>query len=108
MRRILLLATLLGLTAAVWLDRQASAQVVQSRTSEEPVVELPSGPGARNREALIADPPSKPKLNIAQELGLGGAEGGDGEHVSFSAAFEFQENSRRGTLSLTATIDPGW
>ncbi|HEX5103731.1 MAG TPA: protein-disulfide reductase DsbD domain-containing protein, partial [Pirellulaceae bacterium] len=57
-----------------------------------------------------APPNSKalPKLNIAQELGLAGDEGGTADHVSFSGAFRCQENTRKGSLSLTATIEPGW
>jgi suppressor for copper-sensitivity B len=51
----------------------------------------------------------KPKLNIAEALGVGGAGGGgQAEHVTFSAGFEAAESSRHGTLSLTATVEPGW
>lgn len=54
---------------------------------------------------------AKPKLNIAEALGLGGGSVGGGateQQVSFSAGFSVEENSRRGTLSLSARIEPGW
>jgi thiol:disulfide interchange protein len=72
--------------------------------------------GLRNLEQLLvaqenAPPTSepKPKLNIAEALGLGGEKAGEeAERVAFSAEFKLLENSRQGTLSLTAKIDPGW
>jgi thiol:disulfide interchange protein len=72
--------------------------------------------GLRNLEPLFVAqenaPPSseaKPKLNIAEALGLGGGKAGEeAEHVTFSAAFQCAENTRKGTLSLTAKIDAGW
>ena len=64
-------------------------------------------PAAAQEAPPSAEP--KPKLNIAEALGLGGAKAGEeAEHVTFSAAFQCAENSRKGTLSLTAKIEPGW
>ena len=63
---------------------------------------------AAAQEAPPSDEP-KPKLNIAEALGLGGEQPGDEkDRVTFSAAFQLLENTRQGTLSLTAKIDPGW
>ena len=91
-------ATSLAAPAALW--------------AQEPV-EFPIGD--RDRQALIADPPPKPtadgqapKLNIADALGLGGKTGGETEQVTFSAAFELVENTRKGMLNLTARMAPGW
>ena len=79
-RRELIFAHLLWLAAAAWL-------VVPARAQE-------------------AEP--TPKLNISQALGLGGGSSGDAEKVSFSASFQCQEGTRKGTLDLTAKIEPGW
>jgi suppressor for copper-sensitivity B len=50
-----------------------------------------------------------PKLSIAQELGLSGLSfGGSEKHLNLFASFTVQKGSRRGMLSVAATIDPGW
>src|SRR5436190_23834635 len=47
------------------------------------------------------------KLSLRELLGGGGA-GGDSGHVNFAAFFEIDKESRKGTLTLSAIIDPGW
>lgn len=84
------MAAKVGLLAAVW----ASVVLAEAAAS------------AQDAPPAAAEP--KPKLNIAEALGLGGSGGGEAEHVAFSAAFECAENTRQGTLSLTATIEQGW
>ena len=55
------------------------------------------------------DDNAPPTLSIAQELGLGGLNfGGSGKHVQLFGSFTVQKGSRRGILSVAATIDPGW
>jgi len=52
---------------------------------------------------------ARPKLSIAQELGLGGLNlGGSEKHLKLFGSFTVQKGSRRGILSVAATIDPGW
>lgn len=90
---------ILPLVTAMWLGGMAAAQDVATK----PVV--------RDAEARGTDVIARPKLNIAEALGQTGGSSGSGaseEHVGFSAGFTVQENSRRGTLRLTARIEPGW
>ncbi len=48
-----------------------------------------------------------PKLNLFSKI-TGGAPGGDGDKVKFSAAFTVNKATRRGTLMVTAKIEPSW
>jgi thiol:disulfide interchange protein len=50
----------------------------------------------------------RPKLNIAEALGLEKESGQEGEKVSFSGSFQLVEGTQKGTLILTARIETGW
>jgi len=66
------------------------------------------GPGFASGQVPSSEP--KPRLSIAEELGLsppGGLAGG-GQHVTFFGSFTIEKGSRKGILSLAATIEPGW
>jgi thiol:disulfide interchange protein len=63
--------------------------------------QTPPSPGKTSEPA--------PKLDLFKELSLfGDAAGGDGQHVTFFGSYSLPEGSRRGILSVTAQIDPGW
>jgi thiol:disulfide interchange protein len=60
--------------------------------------------------AVKAQEPPPVKLNL-RELGipgLGGGLGGSVQPARFSASFKVQEGSRRGMLSVTCLMEPGW
>jgi thiol:disulfide interchange protein len=48
-----------------------------------------------------------PKLNLFSKI-TGGAPGGDGEQVKLSGSFTVNKATRRGTLTVTALIEPSW
>lgn len=50
-----------------------------------------------------ADSPLKLDFNL-----FGGAPDSGGNHIQFSGSFTVEKESRRGTLTLSADIDPGW
>jgi len=50
------------------------------------------------------DPP--PKLNLLNLLNGGGI--GEAQHLTLSGAFRIEKGSRRGRLTITAAIEPGW
>jgi thiol:disulfide interchange protein len=65
--------------------------------------------GAQNAAPPLPAADSAPKLSIVQQLGIPGLGSGALEkHVALSGMFTLEKVSRRGTLSLTARIDPGW
>jgi suppressor for copper-sensitivity B len=74
---------------------------------EFPAKDTNRPPGIGDTQPLSTADGQTPKLNIAEALGLGGKAGGETQ-VTFSAAFELVENTRKGTLNLTATMAPGW
>src|SRR5687768_13678215 len=39
---------------------------------------------------------------------FGGKADGGGKHLTLGGSFQVEKESRRGTLTLTADIDPGW
>jgi suppressor for copper-sensitivity B len=50
-----------------------------------------------------------PKLNLLKDFNfLGGAGGDNSQKVTFAGSFMCERESRRGTLTLSATIEPGW
>ena len=69
-----------------------------------PVAWAEDAPPAVATEATEAPP----RLNL-KDLGIKGfGGGGSSDPATFSARFQVQEGSRRGTLSVTAIIDDGW
>src|SRR5262245_40004808 len=52
-----------------------------------------------------------PKLNLIKELNqdfFGNSLEGDGKRVTLSGSFTVTQGQRRGFLTLSAQIDPGW
>ena len=93
------LAVIAGTVLAICcLATAAQAQIVLPGTNKAPLDS--TVPGDEN---------APPKLSIAQELGLGGLNfGSGGKHIELFGSFTAQKGSRRGVLSIAATIDPGW
>ncbi|HEY2415024.1 MAG TPA: cytochrome c biogenesis protein CcdA [Pirellulaceae bacterium] len=48
-----------------------------------------------------------PKLNLFSKI-TGGAPGGEGEQVKLSGSFNVNKATRRGALTVAATIEPSW
>lgn len=82
--------------------------LAQPRSAENAQGQIPVPKVDHKPESALLDQPVQRKLNVAEALGLSGKSTGQAEHVSFSGSFQCQENSRKGTLSLTAQIEPGW
>ena len=49
-----------------------------------------------------------PKVGVIFSQLVGGADGGNGSHVQLSGSFTVNKATGRGTLTVTAVIDPDW
>ncbi len=57
---------------------------------------------------LGQDSQPKLKLNLPADLGFGGGAGEGGEEATFSAGFQVDKASGKGSVYVTAEINPGW